>query len=127
MLHLAVTMSVLLLLLLLLFDIVAVDDIVIGIIKDRIMEPDCQKGFMLDGFPRTRPQAEALDEALTKASVALDAVGGVATGENQLGHELASSMRDLAATARALRSLAEFLEQHPDALLRGRHTQGGVK
>ena len=38
------------------------DDIVIGILKDRIAEPDAQNGFVLDGFPRTVPQAEALDK-----------------------------------------------------------------
>lgn len=37
------------------------DDVVIGIIKDRLTEEDCKKGFILDGFPRTIPQAEALD------------------------------------------------------------------
>ena len=37
------------------------DDIVIGILKDRIAKDDAQKGFILDGFPRTVPQAEALD------------------------------------------------------------------
>ena len=37
------------------------DDIVIGILKDRINEPDAQNGFILDGSPRTVPQAEALD------------------------------------------------------------------
>lgn len=37
------------------------DEIVIGILKDRILEPDAQNGFILDGFPRTVPQAEALD------------------------------------------------------------------
>jgi adenylate kinase len=37
------------------------DEVVIGIVKDRLAEPDCGRGFILDGFPRTIPQAEALD------------------------------------------------------------------
>jgi adenylate kinase len=50
------------------------DGVVIGMILERIARPDCARGFMLDGFPRTRPQAEALDQALTDAGVKLDAV-----------------------------------------------------
>lgn len=50
------------------------DDVVIGMILERIAQPDCAKGFMLDGFPRTRPQAEALGAAMTRAGVQLDAV-----------------------------------------------------
>lgn len=50
------------------------DDLVIAMVIERIAKDDCQKGFMLDGFPRTRPQAEALDEALTEAGVTLDVV-----------------------------------------------------
>jgi adenylate kinase len=50
------------------------DEVVIGMILDRIAKPDCARGFVLDGFPRTRPQAEALDAALKKAGVVLDAV-----------------------------------------------------
>lgn len=50
------------------------DEVVIGMVLERIAEPDCENGFMLDGFPRTRPQAEALDVALDKAGVKLDAV-----------------------------------------------------
>jgi adenylate kinase len=50
------------------------DEVVIGMILERIARPDCAKGFMLDGFPRTRPQAEALDKALRDAGVTLDAV-----------------------------------------------------
>src|SRR5437868_9908577 len=50
------------------------DEVVIGMILERVAKDDCRNGFMLDGFPRTRPQAQALDEAMTKAGVALDAV-----------------------------------------------------
>jgi len=50
------------------------DGVVIGMIVERIAKPDCKEGFMLDGFPRTRPQAEALGAALEKAGVKLDAV-----------------------------------------------------
>lgn len=39
------------------------DDIIIGLVKDRIKEPDCVKGFLFDGFPRTIPQADAMKEA----------------------------------------------------------------
>lgn len=50
------------------------DEVVIGMVIERIAEPDCASGFMLDGFPRTRPQAEALSTALAEADVELDAV-----------------------------------------------------
>ena len=50
------------------------DEVVIGMILERIAAPDCARGFMLDGFPRTIPQAEALDGALTAAGVAVDVV-----------------------------------------------------
>ena len=48
------------------------DEILIGIIKDRIKEEDCKGGFILDGFPRTIPQAEALDEMGADIDVVLD-------------------------------------------------------
>jgi len=50
------------------------DEVVIAMVKDRLSQPDCEAGFMLDGFPRTLPQAEALDEALSSMGLALDAV-----------------------------------------------------
>ena len=48
------------------------DDVVIGIIKERLAEDDCQNGFILDGFPRTIPQAEALDNLGVDIDCVLD-------------------------------------------------------
>jgi adenylate kinase len=50
------------------------DDVVIGIVKERLAEPDCARGFILDGFPRTAAQADALSEALAESGRKLDAV-----------------------------------------------------
>ena len=50
------------------------DDVIIGMIEERLAEPDCKKGFLLDGFPRTVPQAEALDKLLDKMKCPLDCV-----------------------------------------------------
>jgi adenylate kinase len=60
------------------------DDIVIGIISDRLDQPDAAKGFILDGFPRTVPQAEALDELLKKKRMRLDAVIELRVNESAL-------------------------------------------
>ena len=46
------------------------DEVIIGLVKERIQEPDCEKGFLFDGFPRTIPQADAMKEA----GVPIDAV-----------------------------------------------------
>jgi len=50
------------------------DDVMIGMIKSRMSRPECAKGIIFDGFPRTVPQAEALDHMLTDAGHQLDAV-----------------------------------------------------
>jgi adenylate kinase len=48
------------------------DELVVDLVVDRFKEPDCEKGYVLDGFPRTIPQAKALDEALTKNGDAVE-------------------------------------------------------
>ena len=60
------------------------DEIVVGIIADRMEEPDAKKGFILDGFPRTVAQAEALDAMLAKKDMRLDAIVELKVDENAL-------------------------------------------
>ncbi|HUS78725.1 MAG TPA: adenylate kinase [Patescibacteria group bacterium] len=62
------------------------DDIVIGIVEERFSKPDVEEGFVLDGFPRSVKQAEALDRILVKMGIALDIVLNVtARSETILG------------------------------------------
>jgi adenylate kinase len=56
------------------------DDIIIGLVKDRLTQPDCVKGYLFDGFPRTIPQADALKDA----NVALDFVVEIAVPEEDI-------------------------------------------
>lgn len=60
------------------------DDIMIDLIRERINRPDCRKGFILDGFPRTVPQAEALGRVLAENHLVLDAVIEFAVFEPEL-------------------------------------------
>ena len=60
------------------------DDVVVGIISDRIEQPDAKNGFILDGFPRTVPQAEALDALLKQKHMKLEAVIELRVNESAL-------------------------------------------
>ena len=60
------------------------DEVVVGIIADRIEEPDAKKGFILDGFPRTVPQAQALDDLLKRKHLKLYAVVELRVNESAL-------------------------------------------
>jgi len=60
------------------------DEVVIGIVRDRLGEPDCRKGYLLDGFPRTVAQAEALSRMLKKLGAPLPRVASLEVGEEEL-------------------------------------------
>ncbi len=60
------------------------DDIVIALVKERFKKPDVENGFVLDGFPRTLPQAQAFDHFLQMRGIKLDAVVNITVGEVEL-------------------------------------------
>lgn len=64
------------------------DKLLIDLIKDRLSQPDCRKGYLLDGFPRTIPQAKALDEILDDMNKGLDGVINVDVGPGELVRRL---------------------------------------
>lgn len=69
------------------------DDVIIGIIADRLQEPDCQAGYLLDGFPRTIAQAEALDKMLAEKGTPLDIVLELQVPDEELYRRLAGRGR----------------------------------
>jgi adenylate kinase len=79
------------------------DDIVIGIISDRLDQPDAAKGFILDGFPRTVPQAEALDELLKKKHIKLDAVIELRVNESALLQRVETRVAEMRARGEEVR------------------------
>ena len=60
------------------------DDIVIAVARERLAQPDARKGFILDGFPRTAPQAEALDQMLAELGTPLERCVALVADEEQL-------------------------------------------
>ena len=79
------------------------DEIVVGIVEARIQEPDARKGFILDGFPRTAPQAVALDRMLQKHGVSLDAVIELRVDEAALLRRIESRIAEMKARGEPLR------------------------
>jgi adenylate kinase len=69
------------------------DDIIVAIIRDRLTQADCRGGYLLDGFPRTIAQAEALDAMLAKQATPLDAVLQLDVAEDELFRRLAGRGR----------------------------------
>jgi adenylate kinase len=89
------------------------DDIVIGIISDRLDQPDAAKGFILDGFPRTVPQAEALDELLKKKHMRLDAVIELRVNESALLQRVENRVAQMRARGEEVR-----IDDTPEVLIK---------
>jgi adenylate kinase len=79
------------------------DEIVVGIISDRLDQPDAARGFILDGFPRTVPQAEALDELLKKKHMKLDAVIELRVNESALLQRVETRVAEMRARGEEVR------------------------
>jgi len=86
------------------------DDIVIGIINDRIKEPDAAKGFILDGFPRTVAQAEALQKLLASEGMKLDAVVELKVDEKALMARIENRARETVTAGGTVRA-----DDNPDS------------
>jgi adenylate kinase len=87
------------------------DDLVIAIVAERIEQPDARKGFILDGFPRTVPQAEALDRMLAEKGRKLDAVVELKVDEGRLLKRIERRVRETMERGEAVRA-----DDNPEAL-----------
>jgi len=87
------------------------DDVVIGIIGDRLNESDVAKGFILDGFPRTVAQAKALDQLLAAKGIRLDAVVELKVDEGILLKRIETRIAEMTARGEAVRA-----DDNPESL-----------
>src|SRR5580765_2343612 len=80
------------------------DDVVVAIIAERIDRPDAKRGFVLDGFPRTVPQSEALDRLLAERGLRLDAVIELKVDEGILLQRIEKRIAEMVARGEKIRS-----------------------
>jgi adenylate kinase len=93
------------------------DEVVVAIIADRIGQPDAKAGFVLDGFPRTVPQAEALDRLLAERGMKLDAVIELKVNEGILLKRIETRVAEMTGRGEKVRAddNAEALKKRLDA------------
>ncbi len=87
------------------------DEVVVAIIADRIGQPDAKRGFVLDGFPRTVPQAEALDKLLDERGMKLDAVIELKVNEGILLKRIETRVAEMTARGEKVRA-----DDNPESL-----------
>lgn len=87
------------------------DDVVVAIVAERISQTDAKKGFILDGFPRTVPQAEALDKLLARKGIKLNAVVELRVDESILLKRIETRIAEMKARGQTIRA-----DDNPDAL-----------
>jgi len=93
------------------------DEVVVSIVAERIEQPDAKNGFILDGFPRTVPQAQALDQMLKNKGIALDAAIQLKVDEGILHQRIAKRVADMQARGETIRP-----DDNPEALEKRVHT-----
>ncbi|MFM9057651.1 MAG: nucleoside monophosphate kinase, partial [Planctomycetaceae bacterium] len=98
------------------------DPLIVGMVSARLQSPDCHAGCLLDGFPRTLPQAETLDDMLERQAISLDGVIELAVPRDELVRRMLARGRNSRAAGRsALRSSRTAAKRSPD---RRRHGRG---
>jgi adenylate kinase len=93
------------------------DQVVVAIVADRIEQPDAKNGFILDGFPRTVPQAQALDRMLKEKGFSLDGAIELKVDEGILHQRIAKRVADMRARGETVRP-----DDNPEALKKRVHT-----
>jgi adenylate kinase len=108
------------------------DDIVNGIVSERIDAPDCAKGFILDGFPRTIPQADALGAMLAQKGLSLDAVVEITADTDTLVSRVANRARETGGaraddTAEVIRKRLDVYRELTEPLVSYYRSKGVLK